>query len=443
MIRPALSVAALLCVAYAIFTGFALRDAKYAYIQRKHVRFTAHVAKGAAQTGVSTQPTIPDEIICRAGFRTNNKVLWQYQSERAPPLLDLLHAEDRAYAVFKLSGLHPPLPKIPWQKAKWAMLFHAAPLMNLTETRMQAQALAFDGHAHTLIVYSELPKLLMGGHAPELAVSVSIILHLEGEEIVNTTYAQVPLCLYPSTTEYYHLVGCTEILAETAHLVPEWVLYHHLQGFSHFYVYVEGNVSIVSNYLAPMVAAGLVTVVDFTWPQSSSKGFWSQQASQNSCILRSRGRSRWVALHDIDEFFQVMEPGNKTVAQFLRERSHLEYIAAFLTKSIWFGSSLNNSLQQEHDLAGKNLTIGQYNSRAAEALKTGREKLIVNPRSTSYISVHKMTTGGQVLVPNPVIELRLCHYKQPSQRRYPVADMSMAAQADAVHHLLTHFLPVG
>lgn len=35
----------------------------------------------------------------------------------------------------------------------------------------------------------------------------------------------------------------------------------------------------------------------------------------HSCILRSRGRARWLALHDVDEFFQV--------SSVLRETVHL------------------------------------------------------------------------------------------------------------------------
>ena len=43
-----------------------------------------------------------------------------------------------------------------------------------------------------------------------------------------------------------------------------------------------------------------------------NKKFLLQRAMQNDCIARARFQSDWVALHDVDEFFQLMDGGRST-----------------------------------------------------------------------------------------------------------------------------------
>lgn len=301
---------------------------------------------------------------CQNGHITAPRsIFWRYLDGKTPALADVAHAEDRVYAVFNLKApyLHAKWQQVKWHEASWSMLLHAT---HNSSTLLPAKALGVDAHHHTLIVYSTLPSQLLLNELSGVRVEISIMLNVSnGKGSFAKEYDRVPLCIEQPASTFHHLVGCTQVLPEVVHHIPEWIVYHSLVGFEHFYVYAENNVSLVQDYLQPLVHAGLVTVIDFTWPLSHKRGFWSQQAMQNSCLLRARGRARWVGLFDVDEFFQVLAPGNTTasnlVSDFLQQRSQLEHVSGFSVHSIWFGSNRNESVQAQHSLSGRNLVVGQ------------------------------------------------------------------------------------
>jgi hypothetical protein len=186
----------------------------------------------------------------------------------------------------------------------------------------------------------------------------------------------------------------------------------------------------------------VLTLVDFNWPASAKHNWWAQQAIQNSCIMRARGESRWVALHDVDEFMQPLTPSSSssstssTVASFLQRCSAQEHLAAFAVCVFFFGAHVNATQQAAYEAAGQGLQLGTYVSRQEAAVCQDREKLLINPHSTSYVSVHVVTAGGEVQRPSAEMQLRLVHYKLPQQNQYPVTDTSMSKYAGAVRGML-------
>jgi hypothetical protein len=233
---------------------------------------------------------------------------------------------------------------------------------------------------------------------------------------------------------------CTTIDPKLVHLVPEWVAYHELQGAEHFYIYTDGPAATVVQYLGPFIRAGLVTVVDFHVPLSGTNVWDTQLAIMNSCLLRARGRARWVAIADVDEFFQPMGANsNTTVAEFLQQHNELEHFAVISVFSIFFGTAADAE-QQRLNASGHGLRIGQYVKRRGNHVTNGREKVIANPRGCYYMDVHHVEVGGQTWIADPTKELRLAHYKTPWTTKFiggkPIQDLSMAAYADAIYNRL-------
>ena len=83
----------------------------------------------------------------------------------------------------------------------------------------------------------------------------------------------------------------------------EWVWYHLGLGFERAVVYDNGSCKAVSELLAPLVAAGLGDVVDFPLREAP------QLSAYYHALQTWRGRCRWLAFLDIDEFFVLCLPG--------------------------------------------------------------------------------------------------------------------------------------
>jgi hypothetical protein len=380
---------------------------------------------------------------CSAGYLSgSHKVYWQYLEDGFPVLADVTHAEGRMYAVFNLrSGKTPKtrrqLLTLPWNKANWSITLPDLPSLGLPARRVSAHLLAAGKDRQTLTIFTPLPKSLE--HTGSLYyVDIHVQLQVSNS-IKSKAYMQVPFCTYPlqAAASFHHLVMCTTIEPQQVHLLPEWVAYHELQGAEHFFVHTDGPAAAVVQYLGSFIGAGLVTVVDFHVPLSGSDVWDTQLAIMNSCLLRARGRARWVAIADVDEFFQPMGVSNITVAEFLQRRSDMEHLGVIQVSSVFFGAAADANEQQRLNATGRGLRIAQYVKRRQTHVAQGREKMIANPRACSYLDVHRLAVGGEVWKPDPTKELRLAHYKWPWTNVFlgedPAQDLGMAAYADAVY----------
>lgn len=385
------------------------------------------VASGAAasSSGNATAPGSAGHYCDNGWLVGDRKRFWDYNDDKSPGLSDAFHAEERLYVLFNLK-IPGEYRGISWHAGNWTFLFKEAGY-----DPVPAYSIGVDGHGHTLTIQTKLPKNLAAQHDNHQ------LQHLDIEVSVATgqrrRYKNVPFCLYPtpsSTVSFKDLVACTQVKYFAAHQLPEWIIYHQLQGFQHFYIYVNDEpdkIAAVRDLLAPVTQDGIVTVVDWNWPAHHMHNFQYQQAEQNGCLMRHRGRARWVGLHDVDEYFQPMV--NDTVAGWLAKHGDLEHNGAIQVKSIWFGSHANFSIQDPLDSRGHGLVSGQYVYRSNEIRG---EKLLGRPDGMQYFSVHHITTGGQQHNPDPWKELRLVHYKLPKEHKYTTLDDSMHVYTNSV-----------
>ena len=288
-----------------------------------------------------------------------------------------------------------------------------------------------DGHGHTFVLAAPLPKAYQN-HPRDRSLRVNIVLVYKGSV---KRFDSVPFCLHNDNVQFRHLVACTEIIADAAVLVPEWVAYHSLQGFEHFYMYVNDDLHKVRGLLEPLVKAGIVTVIDWRFPEVFYGKHEFQQAQMNGCLLRMRGRARWVALTDVDEFIQALTPG-MTVADYFNQQAVREHYAAVQVQFTTWGSNINDTVQAAFADTCKGLRLGEYRSRAkcCKGNSFQSQKMVANPRGMSYCSVHFLTTGGTAYNADPEKELRINHFKP--QKRLDVQDDSLYVQIDNIRHTL-------
>ena len=156
----------------------------------------------------------------------------------------------------------------------------------------------------------------------------------------------------------YELTACLKF-KNAAPFLAEWLEFHLLVGFEHFYLYNNNSADDYRAALEPYLKAGIVTLTE--WPDSPAF-----PKADEDCIARRRHEARWIAFLDDDEFLFPIRPGD--VRKILR---NYERHPAVGVHWLMFGSS--GHVQRPPGLVTE--TYLQCQGRIHSAIKS-----IVNPR---------------------------------------------------------------
>jgi hypothetical protein len=99
------------------------------------------------------------------------------------------------------------------------------------------------------------------------------------------------------TEPEHYLVACA-IFRDEAPFLAEWIEFHRLVGVQHFFLYDNGSEDRPEDVLAPFVDEGCVTLQ--SWPIPFH--LRAPHKAYADCLERVRGRARWLACLDLDEF---------------------------------------------------------------------------------------------------------------------------------------------
>jgi Glycosyltransferase family 92 len=175
------------------------------------------------------------------------------------------------------------------------------------------------------------------------------------------------------------------IFRDEAPYLAEWIAFHRLVGVEHFILYDNGSADAPERVLAPFVAEGIVTVLP--WPVP----FHERAAARAyaDCLERVRGRARWLACLDVDEF--LFSPCQSTLNPVLRKYEDAPGIAVR-----WqvYGSSGQARATSEP-------VIGRFARRAPTTwIRNRRTKSIVDPaRTVRPLNPHHFEyRGGELAV---------------------------------------------
>ena len=104
----------------------------------------------------------------------------------------------------------------------------------------------------------------------------------------------------------YRLVACSLVFDDDG--LVEWIEFHLLQGYEHFflYYYYKDYSDELGRLLRGYVSAGTVTLIDWRMfseqPAMANDWIMHQVQAFNHCINRYGMLTKWMSIHDRDEF---------------------------------------------------------------------------------------------------------------------------------------------
>lgn len=124
----------------------------------------------------------------------------------------------------------------------------------------------------------------------------------------NCLHTEDPLT--PPSSAKQHILSICAIFKDEATYFKEWIEFHLLVGVEHFYLYNNGSMDNFIEVLDPYINKGFVTLID--WPDgltnhADGKVYsWVMHtqipAYEHACKVSTPGKTKWLALIDIDEF---------------------------------------------------------------------------------------------------------------------------------------------
>lgn len=128
----------------------------------------------------------------------------------------------------------------------------------------------------------------------------------------------------PSAKYPYEFAICAMFKNEAPWL-KEWIAFHHdVLGFDHFYLYNNDSSDNYREVLRPFIEKGVVELIDWSSSDPSHRlgndilWYPYQIGAYNDCLKnRARGKAKWVAVIDIDEFI-VPTKGAASFRSYMR-----------------------------------------------------------------------------------------------------------------------------
>jgi len=154
------------------------------------------------------------------------------------------------------------------------------------------------------------------------------------------------------------------IFKNEAAYLDEWLAFCVLEGIEHVLLYDNGSTDASREVLQPWIDVGIVELFD--WPMHWTKG--AQVKAYSHALRELRGRTRWAAFIDVDEY--LFSPTGQMVSEVLTQ---YEGYAGVIVNWQCYGTS-------GHNARPGGLTIEQYTRRSKTAwARNARVKTIVDP----------------------------------------------------------------
>lgn len=185
-------------------------------------------------------------------------------------------------------------------------------------------------------------------------------------------------------------LACVTILKDEAPYLDEWIEFHLLMGFDHFFIYDNGSTDGTLDVLAKYQQRGVVTVTPWA---NFSQVLHPQKAANAHAIANFCAPYRWVAFFDVDEF--LFSPTSETLIEALGK------IDDRMCVSIpWQNFGPNG-----HKLTPEGLVIENYTEKGAFPPVSGqrsllRYKTILDPTKVLAAGTHcfHFIDAGPVLI---------------------------------------------
>lgn len=137
-----------------------------------------------------------------------------------------------------------------------------------------------------------------------------------------------------SSGKYQYDLALVGIFRNEAPYLKEWIEFHLLVGFKHFYLFNNLSDDEYLSVLNPYINKGIVELID--WPYESTPASWNgiQCSAYEDALKRAKGKVKWLAFLDTDEFIFPVQEDN--LANFLKK---YDKFAGLSVNWVLFGTS--------------------------------------------------------------------------------------------------------
>jgi hypothetical protein len=206
----------------------------------------------------------------------------------------------------------------------------------------------------------------------------------------NISYSVIPPLIPNYHNKLFYLSACTSVARPECDIAWKWVIHHYLQGVEHFTVYINDNVDYWNNCLHPFQIIGLVSLVDFTFPNHLP--FYEQICAINSCGIRYRYTSEFLLQNDIDEYMVPLHPKLRFV----------DIIHSYDNKYPKLGAvnvynAFHNCLTINMSLYNQQNTVDNVCGFYGNITLYGRTKTVSRPLLVDSYMVHIVKSNGLVI----------------------------------------------
>ena len=172
----------------------------------------------------------------------------------------------------------------------------------------------------------------------------------------------------------YELAVCA-VFKNEARFIKEWLEFYKLIGVQHFYLYDNNSTDNYKEILEPYIQAGNV---DLSASYDSNVTCDAQRTSYNDCISKVRGKVKWLAILDIDEFLFPVQQSN--LQDFLK---NYEDYGAVCANWLMFGTSNIEAISDDQLLIESLIMRDQH---AEPHIKS-----IIQPSKVELFDIHNAT----------------------------------------------------
>jgi hypothetical protein len=205
---------------------------------------------------------------------------------------------------------------------------------------------------------------------------------------------------------------CT-IFQNDAPYLKEWIEFHRELGVKRFYLYNNLSTDNYKEVLKPYIKKRIVKLID--WPFSyESLSEWDQIqiAAYENAVKLSKGKTKWLAILDTDEFLFPVH--DNSLPQFLRRFESSEEIGGICVNWVMYGTSHVAKIPEDRLLIETLvLSNGEGDNHFKSIVRPERVSVVCSPHYVRYKKgfSHFKPSGKRNRAPFVEIDnIRINHY---------------------------------
>lgn len=225
---------------------------------------------------------------------------------------------------------------------------------------------------------------------------------------------------------YDYDIAICGIFWNEARFMKEWIEFHKLVGVQHFYLYNNSSSDNFKIILSPYIKNGEVELIDWNYRDNNKHadnifdddtdtgttrlGTTFQTDAYNDALIRCRGKTKWIAFLDLDEFLFPVQ--TMTLQEILHS---YESFGGVTANWVCFGTSNIDKIPAS-GFSIEYLLKGLPNKHVKSIVRPERVSQFINMHYAIYkngyfaVSEENIRCDGPFNEKMPIKKLRINHY---------------------------------